>query len=195
MKQAKFGWWLATALLAAAPAAAQDKPKLLPDRDVDLTYTVSAQGTTAAKADKPITQRVRWLAADHMQRIDGPGDTVVLADRATSYITIVSSRTKSYIKLDAPAGGVFNPDQHAAFTRGDASSVAKTACTDWKWLDADTKKPRTLCATDDGVVLRMTEDGRTLAEATAVTYRTVKPQTFQVPHGYEPSPALDGATE
>ncbi len=182
-------WLLAAALLAAFPARAQEKPKLLPDRDVDITYRVTD------RSDAPVKQRVRWLAADHMQRIDGPGTTVILADRTTTYITILSPRTKSYLKVEEPPGGLFKSEYAGSFTRGGTSSVAHLACTEWTWNDASTQRPRTVCATDDGVMLRMIEGGRTLAEATVVTYRRVKPQTFQIPSGYEPTLVPDSSQE
>ncbi len=182
-------WIFAAAVLTAVSARADDRPKLLPDRDVDITYLVSD------RSDKPIKQRVRWLAADHLQRIDGPGSTVILADRTTTYITILSPRTKSYLKVEEPAGGLFATDKAGSFTRSGMSTVAHLPCNEWAWTDASTQKPRTLCATEDGVMLRTTEDGRTLIEAATVTYRQVKPQTFQIPNGYEPILVPDRSTE
>lgn len=189
MPKIRPSWIAAATLLAAVSARAQDKPKLLPDRDVDITYRVTD------RSDAPIKQRVRWLATDHLQRIDGPGNTFVLADRTTTYVTIVSPRTKSYLKVAEPAGGLFKADHPGSLTRGGTSNVVNLACTEWTWISASTQKPRTLCATDDGVMLRTTEDGRTLVEATAVTYRRVKPETFRVPNGYEPTLATDSSTE
>ena len=170
---------IVAACVLTHPASAQDRPKLMPDRDVDVSYRVVA-------SDKPMRQRVRWLAAQHAERIDGGGDSFTLADRTTDFITIVTKRSKTYVKVAEPAGGVFNTNQAADFTRGGDATIAQLPCTEWSWVDASTGKPRTVCATADGVMLRMTEDGHTLVEAITVTYRKVKPKTFQVPVGYEP---------
>ncbi len=180
---------IAAALLAATSALAQDKPTLLPERDVDITYRVTAA------SEKPVKQRVRWLAAKHLQRIDGPGAAVSLADRMTAYITILSSRTKTYVKLEESSDKPFKVDPAASFTRDSKDTVANLPCTEWSWVDASTQSPRTLCATDDGVMLRMTENGHVLFEATAVTYRHANPRTFEVPSDYQPTLVPDTSSD
>ncbi len=167
--------------LAIGPAQAQDKPKLIPDRDVDLTYRVTDGSGALAQ------QRVRWLAAEHLLRREGPGTGFTLIDRKTDYITIVNTRTKSYVKVEEPAGGLFRIDSAGLVTKGGGATVAKLPCTEWSWVDTSTQQPRTVCTTDDGVMLRVTEAGRTLIEAISITYRKVNPKTFAVPVGYEPT--------
>jgi hypothetical protein len=181
LRRGHSAWIVAALVLAAGHASAQGKPKLLPDRDVDISYRVTD------RTDKATTERARWLSASHLQRIDGTGNTVVLADRSTDYITILNPSTRSYVKIEEPPDGLFRVDDAAVFTQGSTNTIAHVACTDWSWLDASTHKPRTVCMTDDGVMLRTTEDGRTLIEATSVTYRRLKPATFQIPSGYSPT--------
>ena len=180
---------VAAALLAVTAAFAQDKPNLLPERDVDITYRVTAI------SEKPIKQRIRWLAAKHMQRVDSPGGAVSLADRTTAYVTILNSRTKTYVKLEEAADGPFKVDPGVSFPRGGNSKAASLPCSEWSWLDSGTQKPRTLCVTDDGVMLRMAEDGHVLFEATTVTYRHANPRTFEVPSDYQPTLVPDSSPE
>jgi len=180
---------IAAVLLVVTAAFAQDKPNLLPERDVDITY----RATTIS--EKPIKQRVRWLAVNHMQRIDGPGGAVSIANRTTAYITILNSRTKTYVKLEEASDGPFKVDPTASFVQGSKSAVANLPCTEWSWVDASTQKPRMLCVTDDGVMLRMTEDGHVLFEATNVTYRRANPHTFEVPSDYQPTLVPDNSFE
>lgn len=180
---------VSAALLVATAALAQDKPNLLPERDVDITYRV----TTVS--EKPIKQRVRWLAAKHMQRIDSPGGAVSLANRTTAYVTILNSRTKTYVRLEEAPDGAFRVDPTASFTQGGKSKAAGLSCNEWSWVETSTQNPRTLCVTDDGVILRMTENGRTLFEATSVTYHRANPRTFEVPSDYQPTLVPDNSLE
>jgi hypothetical protein len=174
--------WVVAGLSAIPSLAwAQTKPNLLPDRDVDITYRVTD------RADKPLQEHVRWLAARHLQRIDGPGRRAVLADRTTDYITILTPSTKSFVKIREPAGGLFRPDDGGTFTRGGGSVVAHLPCTEWGWTDPNTANARSVCVTDDGVMLRMTEGGRTLIEAISVQYRPLKPAIFEIPRFYSPT--------
>jgi hypothetical protein len=181
--------WVVVGVSAIPSLAwAQAKPKLLPDRDVDITYRVTD------RSDKPLQERVRWLAASHLQRIDGPGRRAVLADRTTDYITILTPSTKSFVKLREPAGGLFRPDEGAAYTKGSENVVAQVPCTEWGSTDPNTGNARSACVTDDGVMLRITENGQTLIQAISVQYRPLKPTTFEIPHGYSPTliPDLSG---
>jgi hypothetical protein len=168
---------------------AQVRPKLLPDRDVDITYRVTD------RSDKPLQERVRWLAASRLQRIDGPGRRAVLADRTTDYITIVTPNTKSFIKIREPAGGLFRLDEGGAFTKDGGSTIAHLPCTNWGWTDPNTGNARSVCATEDGVMLRVTEGDRTLIEAISVQYHQLKPAIFELPRGYSPTLIPDSSGE
>ena len=180
---------ISAALLIATAALAQDKPNLLPERDVDITYRV----TTIL--EKPIKQRVRWLATKHIQRIDSPGGAVSLADRTTTYVTILNSRTKTYVRLEEASDGPLKVNPTASFTRGSKSTVISLTCNEWSWVDVSTQNPRTLCVTDDGVMLRMTENDHVLLEAITITYRHANPRTFEVPSDYQPTLVPDTSSE
>ena len=92
----------AVLLAAPAPPRAEEQPPLLPTRDVDITYKV-----TRPRA-RPISERVRWSAAAHLERIDGPNRSTSIFDRQAQEVTLLNGATRTYTKLDgdaAPAVG------------------------------------------------------------------------------------------
>src|SRR5262245_16553727 len=86
----------AVALLLAAPAPsrAEEKPQLVPTRDVDITYKITRQRQRA------ITERVRWSADAHLKRIDGPNWSTSIFDRQAHEVTLLNGATRTYSKLD-----------------------------------------------------------------------------------------------
>ncbi len=53
----------------------------------------------------------------------------------------------------------------------------------------------TVCATADGVLLRLIVDGKTVIQARSVSYGPQAVELFQVPPGYTPALAPDGSAE
>lgn len=183
MRQAGTG--LAALALAGGVAWAQDRPKLIPTRDVDITYRIT-------RPDEPtVHERVRWLAASQLERVDIPGGATSIFDHKTHYVTVLSHQTHSYLKLKSLARGPVEPDPDAQLTRGGSATVAGLRCSIWNWINPEDQKPFSACVTDDGVPLRLVQDGKTVAQAVSVQYRTLEPATFEVPSGYEPSLASE----
>jgi hypothetical protein len=174
-------------LLAGAAAKAEEQPKLLPTRDVDITYDVT-------RPQQPkIRERVRWLAGDHLERVDGSGRSTTIFDRNAHEVTLFTSVNRTYRKLEGAPRRPSEPEPGAALNRGKDAVVAGLPCTDWSWVeDVET---HTVCATADGVVLRVVVDGQTFIEARSVKYAPQKADLFQVPRGYAPALAPDGAAE
>lgn len=184
MRQAGAG--LAALALTGSIAAAQDRPNLLPTRDVDITYQVTRPG------EPRLRERVRWKAADGLERVDIPGGAISIFDHKTHYVTVLERQSHSYLKLESPSRGPIEPDPNAPLTRGGEANVAGLGCTVWNWINPEDQKPFSVCVTNDGVPLRLREDGQTVAEAVSVQYRKLKPATFEVPSGYEPSLSSEG---
>jgi len=68
--------------------------------------------------------------------------------------------------------------------------VAGLNCVDWSWtVDTET---HTACLTPDGVLLRLTVDGKTVMQAISVKYGRQSADLFQVPAGYQPAIAPEG---
>ncbi len=179
---------IAIALIVAAPgAAAGEKPQLLPMRDVDVTYDVTRPPQSA------IRERVRWLAGEHLERVDGPGRSTTIFNRGTDEITLLNTARRTFTKLEGAPRRLLDPQPGAEPRRGAEAVVAGLRCTNWSWTeDVET---HTVCATADGVLLRLIVDGRTVIEARSVVYATQMPELFQVPLDYTPALAPDGAIE
>ena len=178
---------LAALLAGSLPRAAlraEEPPVLLPTRDVDITYSVTRAGQPRLR------ERVRWLAADQLERMDGPDGSATIFDRKAREITLLTPKNRTYRKLEGSPRGPIEPESGAALTRGGEAKVAGLRCTEWSWNEDG--RTRTVCATPDGVLLRLTVDGRTVVEALAVRYHKQKPDLFEAPPGYDPALAPEG---
>ena len=173
------------AVLLVTPAlGADESPQLFPTRDVDITYDVT-------RAQQPkIRQRVRWLAAERLERIDGPGSATTIYDRKAHVVTLLSAANRTYRLLENAPRGPMEPEPGATIKRTGESVVARLPCVEWSWTeDVET---RTVCATADGVVLRVVVDGATVMQARSVSYGPQNPKLFQVPANYAPALAPEG---
>jgi hypothetical protein len=182
--------WLpiaAAALMLTGTATAAEQPQLLPTRDVDVTYDVM-------RPHQPkVRERVRWLAGEHLERVDTAGRSTTIFDRDEHAMTLLIPANRTYRKLEGAPRRWLEPEPGTAFKRGGEAVVAGLSCTDWSWMeDAET---HTMCVTADGVMLRLVIDGQTVAEARSVKYAPQKPDLFQVPRGYAPALAPEGANE
>src|SRR6516165_8304550 len=87
-----------TAVLASllvGPAARAEPPQLLPMRDVDITYDVMLP------SQPRVRERVRWLAAERLERVDGPHNSTTIFNRRTREITILTAN-RTFRHLDMP---------------------------------------------------------------------------------------------
>jgi hypothetical protein len=88
-------------LLAAASIQAGNSLVLLPNRDADIAYDV-------ARPQKPkIRERVLWLAAEHLERVDSSGRATTIFDHEARTITLLTPANRTFRRLDqiAPAVG------------------------------------------------------------------------------------------
>jgi hypothetical protein len=166
---------------------AQEQPKLLPTRDVEITYDVT-------RPHKPkVRERVRWLASEHLERVEASGRATTIFDRNAHAVTLLTPANRTYRKLDGAPRPPFEPEPGAALSRGKDAVIAGLPCTEWSWAeDAET---HTVCATADGVLLRLVVDGQTFVEARSVKFAPQRAELFQVPPGYAPALAPEGAAE
>ncbi|MFC7475407.1 hypothetical protein ACFQS7_13635 [Dankookia sp. GCM10030260] len=172
-------------LLAALPAAAQDRPVFTPTRDVAVTYRVTA-GQGAGHS-----LRMAWLVAERKLRVDAegaPGWSVI--DQRAQRMLVVMEQQRAVLEVPANTGpgGLSLPTEPPAgarFTKGAAATVAGLRCTTWHYEDGD-KKGET-CLTADGVMLRSSggQGSRSGAvEATTVAYGPQDPARFRPPAGF-----------
>ncbi len=168
-------------LLTATAAFAQSRPQLIPTRDVDVTYRVTQAGRT-------LEERVRWLAAEQIQRVDSSGPVYMIVDHKTRRLTLVNTARRTVLAMAAPRQSPLDPAGDAAFGNAGQASVVGLPCTQWRMPAGGEKQ---LCVTDDGVMLRAQDAGTTVAEATMVRYGQADPASFQVPADFQnvPPPA------
>jgi hypothetical protein len=175
-----------TAVLASllvGPMARAEPPQLLPTRDVDITYDVTLP------SQPRIRERVRWRAAEQLERVDGPYKLTTIFNRRTREIIHLSLANRTFRQLDMPRQAE-EPAPEAILKRGNESTVAGLHCVEWSWTeDVET---RTVCLTEDGVLLRFLVDSKTVSEARSVSYRGQPAELFQVPPGYAPLLAPEG---
>ncbi len=178
--------WLA--LLAGGGASfaawADETPRLMPSRDVYITYRVSS-------GDKPVTERVRWLAAEEIERIDPHGKGYLLARSAYMIIEhrkktaeIVDPKTHSVTATVNPVAGELAEIENAKLTPLGSATVAKLGCQVWR-AEISAQVEREICLTEDGVLLRVRNGDKTVLEATAVKYHHISSKLFDIPPDYQ----------
>ena len=175
-----------TAILASllvGPVARAAPSHLLPTRDVDIVYDVTLH------SQPRVRERVRWLAAEKLERVDGPHKSTTIFNRRTHQMTLLTAADRSFLQLDMPRQPE-EPAPEVAVVRGNEFVVAGLHCVDWSWTE-DTET-RTVCLTADGVLLRFLIDNKTVTEARSVTYRPQPAELFQVPSDYMPALAPGG---
>jgi hypothetical protein len=171
------------ASLLVGKAGAEQPTQLLPTRDVDIIYEVTLP------SQPRVRERVRYLAGELLERVDGPHKSTTIFDRRTHEMTILTSANRSFLKLDMPRQPQ-EPGPKATLKRGNDSVVVGLHCVDWSWTeDVET---RTVCITADGVLLRFVVDGKIVTEARSVSYGPQPAELFQVPPGYAPLLAPEG---
>src|ERR1700689_2707155 len=70
-------------LIVGSTAGAQERPQFIPTRDVDISYKMT-------RPNQPvIVERRRWLAGEHLERIDGPDKSAKIFDRHKGEIILL----------------------------------------------------------------------------------------------------------
>jgi hypothetical protein len=172
---------LALALAAAAPA-----PRLVPARDVTVSYEVRPHGHA------PLAVRVAIAAGGERLRIIGDElPTSFLVNRDTETAAIVLPMLKTYTRVSIAR---YDPAQTvlrgADFTRGRRDTIAGLGCTHWQAHSAHGSADA--CITADGVILdgTVTSDrkgGFGEVRALRVEYGKLPAEIFAVPSNYTES--------
>jgi len=174
-------------LLVGSPSRAEERPQLVPTRDVDITYDVT-------RPQRPkIRERVRWLASEHLERVDGPDKSTTIFDRKAREITLINPSARTFRKVGGSPRRPPEPEADAVLKRGGEAVVAGLSCVDWSWTEEDAEA-HTVCTTPDGVLLRLVIGGKTIMRARSVSYGRQAPELFQVPRNYSPALAPEGGT-
>ena len=171
-------------LILAVPAAAQDRPQLVPSRDVSVTYRAIGPGE-----DRRLEMRMSWLVARGLLRVDMGGGAFLVTDTrgAGGFMAMEAQR----MVMDLPAGA--NPAarallrEGARYTREGTDRVAGFPCTSWR-IEAEGETNRA-CITADGVMLRAAtaagRGGEGVLEAISVSQGPQDPARFERPAGFQ----------
>jgi hypothetical protein len=169
-------------VLTAAPALAQLPPRLVPSRDVAVTYAL--QGPNVPPGT---TMRVMTAAQGTRVRVEMPNELGYgIMDPSAGRMTMVmpAMNMAMEVPLDpAMQRMILNPQ--AQFQRLGSRTVAGLACTDYRVSQAQ-QPPGTVCLTADGVLLRA-EGGDPgggaagVLEAVQVSTAAIPASAFAVP--------------
>lgn len=178
---------LLAALLLAAPAAAQPAPRVLPSRDVAVTYRVSGAAATSVPGGIPGALRLAWDADGERLRAEADGRTqAALVDLRAQTANVLDSAIRSALALPMRQSDVAAATLRGAkLTRRGRDTVAGLACT--TYAVETSRGSGTVCLTEDGVPLsgQGTVDGRAGSfTATQVTYGEQPDSLFRIPPDY-----------
>jgi len=174
-------------LLVGSIAGAQERPQLVPTRDVDISYKITRPNQPA------IVERRRWLAGEHLERVDGPDKSTTIFDRNRGEITLLNAANRTFRKLEGTGRRPPEPEAGVTLTRGAEFVIAGLRCVEWTWTE-DTEN-HAVCVTREGVLLRLAIDGHAVIEARSVRFARQTAELFQVPANYSPALAPEGAPE
>ncbi len=171
-------------LTAAHPAAAQDRPRIQPSRDVAVTYQVEGAAGSAVPGGIPGSLRLSWDAGGQRLRAEPEGRSqAVIVDLRAHSAQVVDTVLRSALTLPVRDSDLQPLTLDGArLTRRGSDTVAGLPCTNWA-----VQSPRgagTVCFTEDGVPLRAdgSVDGRHgTFTASSVSYGPQRDDLFRVP--------------
>ena len=174
-------------VLLATPALAQSPPRVLPARDVSVTYRLEGAASESVPGGVPGSLRIEWSAGQQRLRVQPEGrPQILLVDLAGSKVEVLDSGLRTAMSLPVRPGDLQPLRLEGAhFVRQGRQTVAGLSCTDYAVQSA--RGHGTVCLTDDGVALRAAGEvkGRQGSfTATSVSYGAVPGQAFEIPRGY-----------
>ena len=173
--------WILPLLVLAGPVVAQERPAVMPTRDVDVIYAIAPPQPGAP----PMAQRMRWSVTSGRLRVDPPAqDLYMVVDYRAKRMMVVRPADKAVLDMEAPGTGVPGAPANGPFTRQTGQTIAGLSCTNWQTVDAS-GAPAVLCLTADGVMLQASREGQLLIQATSVSYGPQDENAFSVPAGYQ----------
>lgn len=183
---------LAAALATGRPAAAQDRPTILPTRDVAVSYraTGPVQGQQQQQDLRvAFTNKGRLMRVEGIQGMAGGGrnaGSYVIVDHNTQLMTMVMAQDRRFMEL--PVNNAFSRgflvSESMRFVRRGTEAVAGLKCTVWDITSADGNG--NACITEDGVMLRGNGiDGKGAIVANSVTYGPQSAALFKPPADFQ----------
>lgn len=188
--------WIAMALVVAVvvgpQALAQDRPTILPTRDVVVSYRASGpvQGRQQQQDLRvAFTEKGRLMRVEGIQGAAGGGraaGSFVIVDHRTQRMTMVLAQDRRFIEM--PVNNAFSRGflltEGMRFIRRGTEAVAGLKCTVWDITSSDGNG--NACLTEDGVMLRGNGlDGKGAIIANSVTYGPQPAALFKPPADYQ----------
>lgn len=182
------GLALLMAVAGGQPVTAQERPTILPTRDVAVTYraTGAVQGQQQQQDLK-----VSFTSGGRLMRVEGSGGpdgggrnagSYVIVDHNTQRMTMVMAQDRRFMEM--PVNNAFSRgfllSDTMKFARRGGEAIAGLKCTVWDITSADGNG--NACITEDGVMLRGNGlDGKGAIVATGVTYAPQPAAGFKPP--------------
>ena len=178
--------WL-LGMLLAAPAMAQEAPRVLPDRDVTIVYRLSGAAESIIPGGAVATVRVAWDAKSQRLRAEPAGQPqALLVDLPAHSVKLVDAGLHTAMTLPVRDRDLEPLTLEGAhLTRRGTATVAGLSCTEYAVQSH--RGHGTVCLTPEGVALRAAGevDGRQGSlTADSVSFDPVPEAQFRVPPGY-----------
>ncbi|WP_198377117.1 hypothetical protein [Neoroseomonas rubea] len=187
-------------ILAAAPAIAQERPRMVPQRDVVVTYARETTGgprteETAFSAAAQVFRTVNWEGPP-AARPAGAADGFMLLSLRERRVEMAVPQQRILVAYPPVAveGAYWNPALRAR--RLGTDTVAGMGCTEWRLTHPTRGRPpasgdgewipdQTACISAEGVLLRLKdEDGAIRISAVSVSFTPQDQAQFRAPAGY-----------
>jgi hypothetical protein len=182
-------------LALSMPAAAAERPRLQPTRDVQVVYRVRGEAAHQKNVPAVSALDVSFSARDGGRlRVQPAGQHVwLLMDRGSRQLTLVMADTHSFLELPYDISLPLRLDEtgDATFTLTGHAVVAGLRCTEY---DVQSRQVHgTACLTADGVLLRAAGASSGLhgggeLEATEVHFAPLPARLFAPPADFAPLP-------
>jgi hypothetical protein len=187
-------------VLLAAPAFAQERPQMVPQRDVVVTYARETMGAarteeTAFSTASQVFRTVSWEGPPGA-RPASAADGFMLSSLRERRVEMVVPERRILVAYPAVAieSAYWNPALRARRLGND--TVAGIGCTEWRLTHPTRGRPPTsgsgewipdqiACISAEGVLLRLKdEDGAVRLRAVSVTFAPQDQAQFRPPAGY-----------
>ena len=178
---------LAACLTLPSAVAAESTPRVLPSRDVAVTYRLAGPAADALPGGAPGELRRAWDAGGERLRAEADGRAqTAMVDLRAGAASIVDGRMRTALALPVREADVAALTLRGArLTRRGQEVVAGLPCT--TYAVTAQRGTGTVCLTDDGVALsgQGVVNGRNGSfTATSVAYGAQPDSLFRVPAGY-----------
>jgi hypothetical protein len=176
----------ATPISAGMAARADDRPPLLPTRDVAVDYRATAAGRTT-------NIHVLYSAGSERLRAEATGQSsylIIDGHARTAHVVMDRQRSVLDLPFDTERWRGYILSDRATFVRQGTDRFLGLTCTEWKV--SGPQGDGSACVTDDGVILHGAASGEAPGgiagtgsiQALSVHYGAQPDDVFAVPAGY-----------